>query len=116
MYELRINWRYRDKSGIHIEKDDMDWDTDAADAEWLKGLKFQWFEGNFSCDCNRSIFIFPEEHCKEDDPDMLCGEEITFEKVDFYRNCRLIGTGSDAEYKAIVGRRWWDKLQPAKIS
>ena len=30
----------------------------------LDGLLFQWLEGNFGCDCNRSIFMYPEEESK----------------------------------------------------
>lgn len=39
-----------------------------------ESAEFMYTEGNYSCDCNRSIFI--QEHCDNDFPEMECGEEI----------------------------------------
>jgi len=35
---------------------------------------FLWSEGNYACDCNRSLF-FARAKGVEDDPDRECGEE-----------------------------------------
>lgn len=40
----------------------------------LDGAEFMWTEGNWACDCNKSIFI--NEHCDNEFPHMECGEEI----------------------------------------
>ncbi len=37
-------------------------------------IPFMWTEGNFSCDCNKSLFI--QEQCDASFPEMECGDEI----------------------------------------
>ena len=37
-------------------------------------VPFMWAEGNFSCDCNKSIFI--NDQCDSSFPILECGEEI----------------------------------------
>jgi len=36
---------------------------------------FMWEEGNYSCDCNKSLFI--QRNCCPDFPEMECGDRIT---------------------------------------
>ncbi len=36
--------------------------------------RFMFFDGNYSCDCNKSLFI--QRHCDKDFPEMECGDEI----------------------------------------
>lgn len=45
-------------------REEGDW-TDA-------GMAYQWFEGNYSCDCNRALFF--ARAGGEDDPEIGCGE------------------------------------------
>lgn len=34
----------------------------ASDENWLDdGTFYNWFEGNFSCDCNRSRFLYQDD-------------------------------------------------------
>ena len=40
---------------------------------------FQFEENNYSCDCNRSLFI--QRYCDEDFEDMDCGEEIELKDI-----------------------------------
>ena len=37
-------------------------------------VRFQYEENNYSCDCNRSLFI--QRYCDESFPEMNCGDEI----------------------------------------
>lgn len=41
---------------------------------------FQWTEGNYSCDCNKSLFIALS--CDEDFPEFDCGETIDLLSID----------------------------------
>lgn len=36
--------------------------------------QYMWEEGNYSCDCNKSLFI--QRQCDEEFPDMTCGDTI----------------------------------------
>lgn len=36
--------------------------------------RFMFFDGNYSCDCNKSLFI--QRECDESFPEMGCGDEI----------------------------------------
>jgi len=38
--------------------DDFDWPSDNA-------LRFQYFEGNYSCDCNRSLMMHDHDQSKK---------------------------------------------------
>lgn len=39
--------------------------------------EFMFFEGNYSCDCNLSLFI--QRQCNESFPELNCGEKIKIE-------------------------------------
>lgn len=45
-----------------------------CDFEWTDNSTFMWTEGNFSCDCNLSLF-FLEVGGQEDDENQLCGNK-----------------------------------------
>jgi len=38
---------------------------DVDDERYLRGILFYWEDGNGSCDCNRSIFLWPDDDDKE---------------------------------------------------
>lgn len=59
------------------------------------GAKFQWAEGNYSCDCNRVLFfervINPQYDTAEDDPnDVPCGEGLFRVKIVEHGTDRII--------------------------
>lgn len=43
-------------------------------------VRFQYEENNYSCDCNRSLFI--RYHCDKNFPELNCGNEINLEKLE----------------------------------
>lgn len=46
-----------------------------ADREYEESAaEYMWRDGNYGCDCNRSLFI--ARNCDEDFPEMPCGETI----------------------------------------
>lgn len=47
-------------------------DGDDYDDPWH--VLFMWTEGNFGCDCNKSLFI--QRQCDDDFPDRDCGDDI----------------------------------------
>jgi len=49
----------------------------------IESAEFMFFEGNYSCDCNLSLFI--QQDCDKNIPELNCGEEIKIEnfKVKF---------------------------------
>lgn len=50
-----------------------------CDFEWNDSSYFMWTEGNFSCDCNLSIFFYENT---DDDPDQKCGNiDFKIEKI-----------------------------------
>jgi hypothetical protein len=53
---------------------------DDFDHESESGMFWQWFEGNFCCDCNRSLFLYDWDESKE----LLCNSEdntIVLDKI-----------------------------------
>lgn len=46
------------------------------------GVKYLYEEGNYSCDCNRSLLI--KQNCDPDFPELPCGDtEIELVKLEF---------------------------------
>ena len=45
-----------------------------ADDDPVRTARYMYEEGNYDCDCNRSLFI--GRHCDDSFPQMECGEEI----------------------------------------
>lgn len=45
---------------------------DNYDYKDINHMYYQWFEGNFSCDCNKRIFIYNTDT----DTDYSCGDEV----------------------------------------
>ena len=53
------------KYSIELRDDVFDRDftyCDDFDYESLGDLLFIWIEGNYSCDCNRHIFMYPDDN------------------------------------------------------
>lgn len=48
--------------------------------------RYVWESGNYSCDCNRSLFI--REQCDPSFPDMGCGEEIELVSIEVVHDKR----------------------------
>ena len=42
--------------------------------------RFMWTDGNYGCDCNRSLFI--QRQCDESFPEMECGDSIELTKLE----------------------------------
>ena len=49
-----------------------------------ESAEFMFFDGNYSCDCNKSLFI--QRYCDEKFPELGCGDEIEIEN--FRIECR----------------------------
>lgn len=45
------------------------------DVEWDYGSHYWWTEGNFGCDCNRSLSFYRATGCEIDIDDVVCGHE-----------------------------------------
>ena len=65
-YSLRIKNNATGESRVY--KDDYDWAE-----EYL--FRYQYTEGNYSCDCNRAIFF--ADGTDEDD-ECECGDDVAF--------------------------------------
>ncbi len=63
IYAVRVYLRYK---GVTYSYEEMFEDAHMAD--------YQYREGNYACDCNRSLFI--GRYCDPDFPELVCGEEI----------------------------------------
>ena len=66
-------FKYKDKTFVLTE--DFGKDYPAEHAEWM------FTEGNYACDCNRSLFI-RRQHGKTAMPELKCGEQI--ELIDYH--------------------------------
>lgn len=66
-FKSEVTLRYQGKEYTFL----YDYIHEEKDAE---GVYFNWTEGNFSCDCNRSDFI--ARFCDEDFPELECGDTI----------------------------------------
>ena len=63
--ETIVTLKYKDKGYIFK----YDWGKYS-----IEGADFMFEEGNYSCDCNKSIFI--RQYCDKDFPEMECGQKI----------------------------------------
>ncbi len=61
-----VTLKHKDKTFTFIYDWESDYRVEAAD--------FMFEEGNYSCDCNKSLFI--QEHCDKSFPKMTCGQQI----------------------------------------
>lgn len=48
------------------------------------GAEFMWTDGNYSCDCNRSIMI-RQKYGTDFMPELFCGETIELVRYDIVR-------------------------------
>lgn len=62
-----IHWEYQGKTGVHRE----DASIYADNFDWV------WSEGNYGCDCNRSMFFFGLSY----DDAFPCGDTIKITKI-----------------------------------
>jgi len=62
-YIVRVHLRY---NGVTYSYEDAFEDAHMA--------QYQYTDGNYGCDCNKSLFI--QRHCDPDFPDRGCGERI----------------------------------------
>lgn len=65
---IKIKLKYKNKE--YIIEDDYPYDH-----YYYDGLPYIWEEGNYSCDCNKSLFIINQ--CDENFPELPCGDEIS---------------------------------------
>jgi len=61
-----IGLKYKDKE--YFYEDDFGYEYPSESVE------FQYKENNYSCDCNRSLFI--QRYCDENFPELNCGDKI----------------------------------------
>ena len=66
-------FKYKDKT--FVLREDFGKDYPAEDAEWM------FTEGNYDCDCNRSLFI-RRQYGENAMPQLKCGEQI--ELMDYH--------------------------------
>ena len=72
MKALNLKLEYKNKTyPIRYEYEDIFNDS----------IKFLWEEGNYSCDCNRSIFI--RRNCDSKFKKLKCGETIHLKSITF---------------------------------
>jgi len=95
MTRFKIQWQYGGYFGtsdIKIDSKFVD-----SDLEWLNTQSFWLFEGNGCCDCNRGGWLCGDgfEWETGEIGGSNCGDEIIFTCVEFYRDGRYIGDGSD---------------------
>lgn len=45
----------------------------------VSAAQYMWLDGNYSCDCNRCLFI--RDQCDPGFPDLECGEEIEMPRL-----------------------------------
>lgn len=65
---MKFQLKYKEKTYI-VEDELCEPDPD-SECE----IPFIWEDGNYACDCNRSLFI--QRCCDENFPDFTCGHEI----------------------------------------
>ena len=67
--------------GVHLQYLNKDYKFvyDFGQGYSFEGAEFMFTEGNYSCDCNKSVFI--RQFCDKDFPEMKCGEKIKLIKI-----------------------------------
>lgn len=69
---MKIELKYKDN--LYVVQDDFPHEVSE------KGeVPFIWEDGNFSCDCNRSLFI--QQDCDPTFEELPCGEEIKLMRI-----------------------------------
>lgn len=69
-WEIEVTLKYKDSIYILI---DQAWENEYGEVDYM------WERGNFSCDCNKSLFI--QRQCDENFPEMSCGDEVVLISV-----------------------------------
>lgn len=65
---MKFKLKYKEK--IYIVEDNL---------EKGEEIPYIWDEGNYACDCNRSLFI--QRQCDENFPKFICGDKIKLIEV-----------------------------------
>ncbi len=73
---IKVTLQYKGKRYEFID-DHSDFDFDGHD----RASVYWWAEGNGSCDCNRSLYIW--RHCDPSFPEMDCGHKIKLVSQEF---------------------------------
>jgi hypothetical protein len=68
-----VTLKYKDKIYTYEDNFGKEFPEDIA--------RFQYEENNYSCDCNRSLFI--QRYCDDEFPEMDCGDEIELVNLEF---------------------------------
>jgi len=71
VYVDRVPYTYIVRVWLHYNGVTYSYEDAFEDAHMAE---YQYTDGNYGCDCNRSLFI--ARHCDPDFPDMECGETI----------------------------------------
>lgn len=88
MTGVRVKLRF---DGVEYEFED-EWNSYTG-GDLAEAVEFQWTEGNYSCDCNRSLFI--NRHCdnapeswpdENEDGYMKCGDRIELVSLTLIEN------------------------------
>ncbi len=78
---VRIQWRYKDKSGTYEEEPSSSgsvWFDDEGEPSL-----FMWEEGNYSCDCNRADFFGLAD--RDNEAGFPCGNTIEILSIEVIR-------------------------------
>lgn len=81
IYEWATSRRYmRGNGGIYPLGADEIRPTWETEDEVLSGIQYMFFEGNYSCDCNKRLFLARAAH--EDEPeDIDCGDTLPIKSL-----------------------------------
>jgi hypothetical protein len=62
--KIKLSWK------DEVYEFDYEFEDSCSD----EGIEFIWTEGNYACDCNRSLFI--QRYCNPEFPELPCGDAI----------------------------------------
>jgi len=67
-FKIIVEYKNKKYSLIEEWKEKYSWESE------LEGVRYMYDEGNYSCDCNKSLFI--QRQCDPKFPEMKCGDKI----------------------------------------
>lgn len=70
------------KVSVTLKHNDKEYSfiTEGCKYDTFAAAQFMWNKGNFSCDCNKSLFI--QRYCDESFPDMECGDDVKLVNIE----------------------------------
>ena len=82
--DLLVPFKTARRTVIVLEKDGERFELEDVRKKHndIEGIEYMWTEGNYSCDCNRELFIKRQQG--EDAPDRECGETYELISMTFY--------------------------------